>query len=129
MEPKFENYLRKLIREQIDADNIMTYSEFESEYDGEICEKWAEVNKSWLLTHSGDDEKYDWREALIADFEEGGTGEGNFEACWEDEDEEFGYNACLKMVADEMGITVVPDIPGMEFSGDADFLSQDADSN
>jgi len=119
--------IRKIIREIIE--NIMTISEFSEEHDDEICEAWLEINKTWLIANSGDNEKWEEREFLVDDFENGGQGFGNYEACWNDEDPELGYDAAAKIAAQKSNITLIPDIEGIEYGGDGEFFMEENSEN
>lgn len=120
-EKLFMDLQEGLIKES--DDDIMTQDEFQDYYDDDICNTWYKMNTDWLVMNSADNEKYDERSSLIQDFESGGQGLGNYEACWNDEDEELGYDVALYKTAKEKGITIVPDIPGMEYAGNGDFIS------
>ena len=80
-------------------DNVMTYSEFTSNFDTEISDLWFKTNKQWLLTNSSDNPKWDERSNIVNQYEHGGNGHGNLEAMWNDEDEELGYTAITNLLA------------------------------
>jgi len=101
------------------GDNIMTFSEFQENFDSEVSELWFKTNKQWLLTNSSDNPKWEERSYAVKQYEHGGDGgRGNLEAMWNDEDQELGYEAMANLLAKTKNISIVPDVEGMEYDGE-----------
>lgn len=96
---------------------IQTYTEFIDQYDGEICNYWLELNKEWLLINSSDDQHWKCRNYMVDEFIYGGTGDGNYEVCWNDDHPSLGYEFCINKVAENLKIELMPDIEDMEWDG------------
>lgn len=88
---------------------IMRISDFLDAYEDEIMMDWYGKHKLWLKPENHNSEKWAHRISMVYDYENAKNNDEQLDVIYNDDDEELGWIAIVKRIANHNNIDIIPD--------------------